>query len=119
MSTFDDLYSGRFLAASDLKGPVTATIERIEEETFEQTGKPARRKAVLYFRKARKPVILNKTNAITLAAAFGKDFRNWPGKDVLINPEPVLFAGKSTQGIRLYPANGAGRITSGPINPPE
>jgi hypothetical protein len=34
MNSYDDLYGSRFLAATDLKAPVNAVIERIEQENF-------------------------------------------------------------------------------------
>jgi hypothetical protein len=47
MSNYDDIYGSRFLQAADLKKPVNAVIERIEEESFPQAnGKPARPKLV-------------------------------------------------------------------------
>jgi hypothetical protein len=87
MSDFEDLYGSRFLAAADLNGPVVAVVERIEKEVFERDGKGSRPKAVVYFKGASKPVVLNKTNATTLAEVFGKEFGDWIGKHVEIRPE--------------------------------
>jgi hypothetical protein len=120
MATFDELYGSRFLSATDLKGPVTATIERVEEETFARDGKPARPKAVLYFKNAKKGVVLNKTNANVLAQAFGKDMKKWPGKRTDIKPETTIFGGKPVPALRLYPAsNGDAHIAPPEPPPPE
>ena len=81
---YDDLYGSRFLAAADLKGPITATIERIDQEQFQRPGEPTRTKAVIYVRGGKKGIVLNKTNASTLATSFGKNFAAWPGKRVTI-----------------------------------
>lgn len=108
MTDYDDLYGSRFLAATDLKGPVTVTIERIEYEQFTRPGEPTRTKAVAYFKGGKKGMVINKTNAANLAAAFGKAFPNWVGKRVTIRPEQTMFAGKPTRGLRLYPAANGG-----------
>jgi hypothetical protein len=103
---FDDLYGSNYLAATDLKKPITTVIEQVEQEDFARQGEKKKMKAVLYLRGLKKPVIVNKTNALTLATAFGKDFDEWIDQRVEIKAEPTTFAGKPTKGIRLYPANG-------------
>jgi hypothetical protein len=119
MADFDELYGTRFLSASELKSPVTATIDRVEEETFARPGEKPRTKKVLYVRGGKKGIVLNKTNANNLAAVFGKNFEKWPGTRIVIRPEPTMVGGKPTVGIRLYPVDGSDRIESGPIPPPE
>jgi hypothetical protein len=52
-------------------------------------------------------VVLNKTNALQLAAAFGDDTDDWVGKTVEIWGEMVMFKGKATPGIRLAAAGSA------------
>jgi hypothetical protein len=103
---FDDLYGSQYLAASDLKKPFTATIEEVEQQDFTRQGERQRMKAVLHLKDIRKPIVVNKTNALNLAEAFGKDFDDWRGKRITIKAEPTTFAGKRTTGLRLYPANG-------------
>ena len=107
MSTFEDLYGSRFLAAADLKAPVTAVIDRIEQETFTRDNGPSKRKAVIFVRGGTKGIVCNKTNAITLGDAFGKDFSAWVGKTVTITPENTTFGGKLVKALRLYPAQAA------------
>ena len=107
MSDFDDLYGTRFLSAAEVKKPVTAIIERIDEESFARPGEATRTKKVLYVHGGKKGIVLNKTNANSLASAFGKTFPAWVGQRVTIKAEPTTFAGKTTMGLRLYPANAA------------
>jgi hypothetical protein len=106
MSDFDDLYGTRFLSAAEVKKPVNATIEQIDEETFARPGEATRTKKVLYVHGGKKGIVLNKTNATNLASAFGKAFPAWVGQRVTIKAEPTTFAGKTTMGLRLYPADG-------------
>jgi hypothetical protein len=118
MSEFDDLYGGKYLNATELNGSVIATIEKIEEETFAKEGQKARPKKVLLFKGASKGVVLNKTNATVLAAAFGTDFTRWIGKPVKVAPESTSFGGKIVPAIRLYPAP-APKIETKPQPKPE
>jgi hypothetical protein len=103
---FDDLYGSNFLAATDLKKPITAIVEQVEQQDFARQGERRKMKAVLHVHGIKKPIVVNKTNALTLAAAFGKDFDDWIKQRVTIKAEPTTFGGKPTKGIRLYPANG-------------
>jgi hypothetical protein len=119
MNSYDDLYGSRFLAATDLKAPVNAMIERIEQETFARDGGPARRKAVLYFKNKTKGVVCNKTNAMTLGSAFGKNFSAWIGKSVTITPENTTFSGKVVKALRLYPTAQSNAASAPPNEPPE
>jgi hypothetical protein len=101
---FDDLYGSQYLAATDLKKPFTAAIEEIDEQDFARQGERQRMKKVLRLKGVRKPVVLNKTNALNLAEEFGKKFPEWVGKRVTVKTEDTTFQGKRTKGLRLYPA---------------
>src|SRR5262249_50851286 len=115
MIDYDDLYGSRFLAATDVKNPVTATIERIDQEQFTRPGEPTRTKAIIYVKGGKKGIVINKTNASMLAAAFGKNFAAWPNRKITIRSEPTRFGGKLTTGLRLYPVtNSDDRSESGP-----
>jgi hypothetical protein len=103
---FDDLYGSQYLSATDLKKPFNATIEEIEQQDFARQGERERMKKVLRLKGVHKGIVLNKTNAVTLAEEFGKDFDDWIGKRITVKAEPTTFAGKRTMGLRLYPANG-------------
>jgi hypothetical protein len=101
---FDDLYGSKFLAASDVKKPFTATIKEVEKQDFARQGERSKVKVVLTLKSVRKPVVCNKTNALSLSEEFGKDFDEWVDKRVKVQAERTTFAGKPTMGIRLYPA---------------
>ena len=107
MSDFDDLYGGRFLSSQDVKAPINVHHRAGREGGVHPPGEPTRTKAVLYFKGGKKGMVINKTNANALAAAFGKNLSDWVGKRVTIKPEPTIFGGKPTQGLRLYPVNTA------------
>ncbi len=64
-------------------------------------GNDKEQKPVLYFNKAQKGLVLNKTNARVIADAYGDDTANWEGKAVEVYPTQVEFKGKLVDGIRL------------------
>jgi hypothetical protein len=102
---FDDLYGSNYLAAADLKRPLTTVIEQVEHEDFARQGEKKKMKAVLFVRGIKKPIVVNKTNALKLATAFGKDFDAWIDQRIIIKAEDTTFGGRPTKGLRLYPAN--------------
>jgi hypothetical protein len=101
---FDSMYGSKYLAATDLKKPVTATIELAERAEFAKPGETAKKKVVLYVKGGKKGIVVNKTNALSLAQDFGKDPDGWVGQRIIIRAERTTFAGKPTLGLRLYPA---------------
>jgi hypothetical protein len=101
---FDDMYGSQYLSATDVKKPVTTVIEQVEQDDFARQGERKKVKAILHLRGFKKPMILNKTNALALATAFGKNmFEDWPGKKIMVKSEPTSFGGKPTMGLRTYP----------------
>jgi hypothetical protein len=101
---FDDLYGSQYLAASDLKKPFTSVVEEVNKLDFARQGERPKMKAVLHLKGVRKPIVVNKTNAMNLSEKFGKDFDEWIDKRVTVKAEPTTFAGKRVMGLRLYPA---------------
>lgn len=83
---WDELYPGRFIKASDLKGgKVTLRIAKVHVE--ELVGdKGAQMKGIIAFEKTEKALALNKTNGICLKEMFGKKVQEWVGKRVTLFP---------------------------------
>jgi hypothetical protein len=104
-SDFDDMYGSRYLAATDLKKPITTVIDQVEKDYFAKQGERKKEKAVLHLRGIKKPTVVNKTNALVLAVAFGKDIDDWVGQRVVIRPERTTYGGMPTMGLRIYPAD--------------
>jgi hypothetical protein len=117
MSSFDELYGSRFVAAADVKKPVVATIARVEEENFARDGAPPKRRAVLYVANGTKGIVVNKVNAGMLAATFGTDFPAWVGKRITIKPESALYNGKVVPALRLYPMQNTKAVEPPPPPP--
>ena len=96
----NDTFSGNTLKAADLQGSQpTVTIAEIKMQKLGDDTKP-----VLYFVGKEKGVVLNKTNATNIAAAYGPETNHWIGQKVILFSAWVDFQGKSVEAIRIRPA---------------
>ena len=64
-------------------------------------GEEAERKWVVYFNEVNKGLVLNKTNATSLAACLGDDTDEWEGQRVVLYPTEVNFSGRMVEAIRV------------------
>jgi hypothetical protein len=94
------MFPSKYLRASDIPAgrEVTVNISHLEVEPVVDGDDP---KPVLYFERAKKGLVLNKTNATAIAAVYGDDAELWSGKPVVLYATTVLFAGKVTPCIRV------------------
>jgi hypothetical protein len=98
---FDDLYGSKYLTAGDLRGEQPRReIGRVDVVELKEKDGSTKRKFVTYFKGVEKPLVLNKTNATKLAAAYGKDRSRWIGVTVELYAE-MTSLGK--EGVRLRP----------------
>lgn len=66
-------------------------------------------KPVIYFRGKDKGLVLNKTNANTIAGMYGPDTQGWQGRGITLFPTQVDFQGRQVAAIRVRmqpPSNG-------------
>lgn len=92
-------FPSEYLRASDLMGrEVNATIKNV---VLEEVGREREERPVLYFRGKEKGLVLNKTNANTIAALFGDDTDDWVGGEVTLFEAQVEYQGKMTPSIRV------------------
>jgi len=77
-----------WLHADDLKGKaVTVKISKVDLEVFRGRDGTERPALVLSFEKARRRLVLNKTQANALARVLGTErLAEWPGKAVTLAP---------------------------------
>ena len=88
------------MSAADLKGQQKrAKIGKTDVADFKEKNGATRRKYVLYFEGEDKVMVLNKTNAQKLGAAYGKDRASWVGQHVELYSETTSFG----EGLRLRP----------------
>jgi hypothetical protein len=85
-----------YLKAADLQGQrVPAKISRVEMREIGDEVKP-----VVYFERREKGLVLNKTNANTVSAAYGDETEGWEGKEIVLFETEVEYQGRRMPGIR-------------------
>jgi hypothetical protein len=99
MDTFDDLYGSQYLSAADVGRKILrGTIAFVAPADLRQKDGTSRRKFVIGFREdLLKDLVVNKTNAVTLANLYGKDVSKWAGRQVEIYTAPTSFG----DGVRI------------------
>jgi hypothetical protein len=93
-----EAFPSKFVQAADLNGrEVRLTIANLTYEKMQdQTDK-----LCLHFRGTDKGLILNKTNASTIADMHGDETDLWIGKQITIFPTKTDFQGKRVDAIRV------------------
>jgi len=97
----NQMFPSNWLAKEDITHPIRATIKAVTQEEIKgESGNET--KNILHFNGDVKQMILNRTNAEFLVAAFGDDSDHWLGKTVEIYVDPnVMFGGKRIGGVRV------------------
>jgi hypothetical protein len=106
VSDFDNIYGSKYFSAPDLHGEtIRRKIGKVEIGNLKEKDGSTKRKFIVYFKGEDKPLVLNRTNAQTLAAALGKDPTAWIGVVVELYAE-MTSLGK--EGVRLRVIKSAG-----------
>lgn len=105
---------GKHMKAEDLGGKIyTLTMGHAKPIQFDDGNK-----IELEFQGAKKTLVLNKTNASTIAAMFGPDTEAWFGHKLEVYPDTTMFGDKLVPCIRvrapLQHAGGAAPATAQP-----
>lgn len=110
-------FPSEYLKAADLQGrQITVKMDRVEMREVGDGPKP-----VLFFDGKDKGMVLNKTNANAISAAYGDDTDDWTGSEVVLFQSMVDFQGKTVAAIRVkVPPRKPGKqtVTSGRPTPP-
>jgi hypothetical protein len=120
----DVAFPSKYLKAADLQGRnVQLVIDRVEIEEV-GFGNQKDHKAVVYFKKTKKGLVLNVTNKNTIKNAYGKDTDEWTEKPLVLFTAMVDFAGETTEAIRVRTPKAAPTPKPAPqtqdeLNPPE
>ena len=103
--------------AGDMIGQsnITLTIANVTMENM-NSGKGAQTKPCLRFQERDKLMVLNKTNAKTLAAILGPETDNWKGARVTIAAPIVDAFGKSARSLRVVDVQPPAQIPAKPRN---
>jgi hypothetical protein len=107
LTTYGELYPGRFIRAADLgKTKPVYTIDRVLADDLEG-DRGAERKVIVVFREIAQAWVLSKINGTCLLAMFGRDVRAWSGKRVCLYATDQLMPMPTAKGddrfcIRVY-----------------
>lgn len=107
------LFPSKYLAAHDLRGKdVTLTIRRVIVEELE-TDRGKKKKPVVYFEETKtkaeetgteeKRLVLNVTNAKSIAKMHGNEIEGWAGKRITFFPTQAEAFGEMKDCLRIRP----------------
>jgi hypothetical protein len=96
---YKEIYRSKYMKADDLNGrSATYTVSGcIAEDVGDD------RKLVLAFSETDKPLVLNTTNATTMAELHGPESDGWEGKKVKLVPATTQYQGKLVKCTRISP----------------
>lgn len=94
-------FPSKYLKASDIPDgrDVIVKIDVVRMEIMTEAG--TEEKPILYFVGKEKGLVLNQTNAGTLATALGDDTETWHGQTVTLFTTTTQFNGRTVPCIRL------------------
>lgn len=99
----NNAFPSKYIKSGDINpdADMVLTISHVEVENVGQ-GDEAELKPVVYFSETDKGLVLNKTNAATIAKLVGTpETEGWTGKRIALFATEVDFAGKQTLAIRV------------------
>lgn len=116
------VFPSKYVKAVDLGGKtVTLTMKAVKVEEMGH-GSEKERKPVLYFEKATKGLVLNRTNAMIIAGMYGDESDEWGGKRISIYPTTVRAFGGTHETIRVkeeIPAQPKPQVATADIEEPH
>jgi hypothetical protein len=90
-------FPSKYISAADLKGnTVFVTISSVDKEKIGDDDK-----LIVYFQGKQKGLALNKTNAFTIAQAYGDETNDWRGGELELFPIMTDYKGKTVEAVRL------------------
>ena len=96
------LFPSEYVAAVDLKGKeATLTIDHAEKVELYTPGHGKNFKGLLFFVGAKKKMVLNKTNARTIARLYGGELNGWKGKKIILYPTTCTCGGETVSCLRV------------------
>lgn len=110
-------FPSKFLKASDVPKPYSLKIQEVTKEQVDpNNGTDV--KMVVHFAGAERGLVLNATNAKTMAAAYGDETAGWVGKPVELYAVETSYRGEAMMGLRLRVPSVSTEQTVPPAEPP-
>ena len=104
MSDYRKMFDSEYLANWDLDGDVTVEIHKVVGGEVRTPDGSTERKPFLYFKGAKKAMVVNKTNGKIIAGMYGNDSTDWIGKSITLYATTCSGKGGDTVDcIRIRP----------------
>lgn len=118
------MFPSDYVAAVEFKGKDwTLTINSVKVEQLVMVGGAKKTKPVISFSETKKKLVLNKTNADSIASMYGAEASKWVGKRITLYPAKALFGNQTVDAIRIRekepPPKGKGKAPAAPPEPSE
>jgi hypothetical protein len=97
---FDRMYGSKYLGAPDVSDGLRLRIGKVETADLREKDGNTKRRIVIWFEGQDKGLVINKTNAIKLADAYGKNSAAWLYQVVELYTE---MTGLGKPGVRVRP----------------
>ncbi len=115
----DQRFPTRFLTKNDVTNGLTACMDRVEVQDLKTPNGQTESRPVLLLRD-QKPLVLNKSNYVTIADLYGDDDDGWSGHWVtLYHDSTISFGGKRVGGIRVKQEKPAPEVSVSGAGDPE
>lgn len=95
------MFPSEYLSAVEFRGKeYTLTIKSVSKEDLQMKGGKKEKKPVVFFMETPKKLVLNKTNADSIASMYGTDALQWKGRRVTFYPTKVQCGRDVVDAIR-------------------
>jgi hypothetical protein len=113
-------FPSKYVKASEVpEEGLAVTIDRVEMADVDGKGQM---KPVLYFRRAKKGMVLNITNSKKIASLLGSsNTDNWEGQSITLYQGETEYQGETVACIRVRAAKGVQQapVSQSPVLPPQ
>jgi hypothetical protein len=112
------LIPSEYVEAADLKRKVApVTITQVEVSELRMQGGKSQKKPIIHFKGTNKKLVLNKTNAKSIAKVLGTGVcEEWVGKQIILYPTTTRCGGEEVDCVRVrerVPAKQAAPVDDG------
>lgn len=120
MTHFREHFDSPYIGHWDLDGDVVVTIAQVRAGTVEGEKGRKDKKAIAKLSEFPKPMVINVTNAKTIAGMYGQHVEQWIGKRITLYPDTTRSAeGKTVECIRVRPTVPKGAPKGAPKSAPQ
>lgn len=96
-------FPSKYISAPDLQGRhVTVVMSSVIMEEI-RSDQGVQEKPVLYFQGKEKGLVLNQTNANSIADIYGPETEAWMGNSIELYPTRVQFGNRMVDAVRVSP----------------